>query len=57
MAVRPMKATEDDRFQFRFTFIDTGGDKAFVTHCRPKHLPASSEVTGVFKYLGPSGIP
>jgi hypothetical protein len=52
MGVRSMKATEDDRFQFRFTFIDAGRDKAFVTHYRPKHLPASSEVTGVFKYLG-----
>jgi hypothetical protein len=52
MGVRPMKATEDDRFQFRFTFIDTGRDKAFVTHYRPKHLPASSEVMGTLKYLG-----
>jgi hypothetical protein len=47
-----MKSTEDDRFQFRFTFIDTGRDKAFVTHYRPKHLPVSSEVRGVFGYLG-----
>jgi hypothetical protein len=43
---------EDDRFLFRFTFIDTGHEKAFVTHYRPKHLPLSSELTGVFKYLG-----
>ena len=32
-----MKATEDEQFLFRFTFIDTGGEEAFVTHYRPKH--------------------
>jgi TIR domain len=52
MTIRPMKKTEDERFQFSFTFIDTGQDKAFVTHYRPKHLPMSSELGGVFKYLG-----
>lgn len=50
--VQSMKATEDERFLFRFAFIDTGGAKAFVTHYRPKHLPLSSEMGGVFKYLG-----
>src|SRR5882757_10130297 len=35
MTVEHMKATEDDRFQFRFTFIDTGDEKTFVTHYRP----------------------
>lgn len=47
-----MKQSEDDRFEFRFTFVDTGHDKAFVTHYRPKHLPASPEVLGAFRYLG-----
>jgi hypothetical protein len=47
-----MKAAEDERFRFRFTFIDIGREKAFVTHYRPKHLPISSELSGVFKYLG-----
>lgn len=50
--IESMKAVEDDRFQFRFTFIDTGHDKAFVTHYRPRHLPVSSETRGVFGYLG-----
>lgn len=50
--VKRMKATEDERFLFHFTFIDTGLDKAFVTHYRPKHLPLSSEISGVFRYLG-----
>src|SRR5262249_7166071 len=31
---------------------DIGGEKAFVTHYRPKHLPVSSEISGVFGYLG-----
>jgi hypothetical protein len=52
MKVDRMKLTEDDRFLFCFTFIDTGGDKAFVTHYCPKHLPISSEVSGVLGYLG-----
>ena len=52
LTVKNMKATEDERFQFRFSFIDTGHEKAFVTHYRPKHLPVSSELIGVFKYLG-----
>jgi hypothetical protein len=49
---RPMKATEDDTFLFRFTFIETGGDEGFVTHYRPKHPPLSSELRAVFDYLG-----
>jgi TIR domain len=47
-----MKQTEDDRFFFRFTFIDTGHYKGFVTHYRPKHPPLSSELQSVFRYLG-----
>jgi TIR domain len=50
--VKQMKATEDGRFHFRFTFVDTGSEKAFVTHYRPKHLPLSAEIYGVFKFLG-----
>jgi hypothetical protein len=52
MSVKNMKATEDERFLFRFTFLETGSEKAFVTHYRPKHLPVSSEVDSVFKHLG-----
>jgi TIR domain len=52
MKTQTMKTTEDDKFLFRFTFIDTGHDKAFVTHYRPKHPPLSSELRSVFKYLG-----
>jgi hypothetical protein len=50
--VERMKASQDERFHFQFTFIDTGRQKAFVTHYRPKHLPISSEIGGVFSYLG-----
>jgi hypothetical protein len=52
MKAESMKATEDERFFFRFTFIDTGDEKAFVTHYRPKHSPMSSELRSVFSYLG-----
>jgi hypothetical protein len=52
MKIDTMKKTEDDKFLFRFTFIDTGGGKGFVTHYRPKHPPLSSELRSVFRYLG-----
>jgi hypothetical protein len=52
MNTKAMKKTEDDKFRFHFTFIDTGSDKGFVTHYRPKHPPLSSEMRSVFKYLG-----
>lgn len=51
MTAETMKETEDDRFLFRFSFIDTRGGKAFVTHYRPKHPPLSSELRSVFSYL------
>jgi hypothetical protein len=52
MKTDSMKKTEDDKFLYRFTFIDTGSNKGFVTHYRPKHPPLSSELRSVFKYLG-----
>jgi len=52
MSTRPMKTSEDDKFRYKFTFIDTGRNKGFVTHYRPSHPPLSSEVRGVFSYLG-----
>jgi hypothetical protein len=50
--VDSMKSSEDERFKFRFTFINTGREKGFVTHYRPKHLLVSSEVEGVLQFLG-----
>jgi hypothetical protein len=52
MSTKLMSTSEDDRFRYKFTFIDTGREKGFVTHYRPRHPPLSSEVTSVFKYLG-----
>lgn len=49
---RTMKQTDDENFAFRFTFVETDHGKGFITHYRPKHLPLSSEVSGVFNYLG-----
>jgi hypothetical protein len=47
-----MNASEDDKFRYKFTFIDTGREKGFVTHYRPRHPPLSAEVRSVFTYLG-----
>jgi hypothetical protein len=52
MSTESMTASEDDKFLYNFTFIRTGRDKGFVTHYRPRHPPLSSEVRGVFRYLG-----
>jgi hypothetical protein len=52
MSTKTMNASEDDKFLYKFTFIDTGREKGFVTHYRPRHPPLSSEVRSVFKYLG-----
>ncbi|MGH9428827.1 MAG: hypothetical protein ACRD2L_21280, partial [Terriglobia bacterium] len=52
MKTDTMKKTKDERFMFCFSFIDTGRDKAFVTHYRPKHPPLSTELRSVFGYLG-----
>ena len=52
MSTKPMNASEDDKFRYKFTFIDTGREKGFVTHYRPRHPPLSSEVQSVFRYLG-----
>jgi TIR domain len=49
---KTMKTTEDDNFRYVFTFVNTGGDKGFVTHYIPRHPPLSSEVFAVFAYLG-----
>jgi hypothetical protein len=50
--VTSMKQTEDETFLFRFSFIETDHGKGFVTHYRPKHMPLSSELQSVLRYLG-----
>lgn len=48
-----MKKAEDEVFQFIFTWIKNGErDKGWTIHYRPKHLPLSVEVQGVFHFLG-----
>jgi hypothetical protein len=39
MSTKPMNASEDDKFLYKFTFIDTGREKGFVTHYRPVTRP------------------
>lgn len=50
-SVNRMKQTEDENFYFRFNFVVTDHGKAFVTHYRPKHLPVSSEILSVLRFL------
>ncbi len=50
--VTSLKQTEDESFLFRFSWLDTGHEKGWITHYRPKHPPLSSEMRGVFSFLG-----
>lgn len=52
MSSKLMNTSEDDKFAYKFTFVDTGQEKGFVTHYRPRHPPLSSEVQSVFRYIG-----
>ncbi len=57
LSTKVMNASEDDKFAYKFTFVDTGQEKGFVTHYRPRHPPLSSEVQSVFRYIGLKEIP
>lgn len=57
MSTKLMNASEDDKFAYKFTFVDTGHQKGFVTHYRPRHPPLSSEVQSVFRYIGLKEFP
>jgi hypothetical protein len=48
---KPLKQSEDEIFQYRFTWLESENDKGWVIHYRPKHLPLSSELQSVFKFL------
>ena len=50
-SVNRMKQTEDENFLFRFNFVESDQGKAFVTHYRPKHLPVSTEIDTVLRFL------
>ena len=52
MTVKAMKQSEDEIFQFRFTWLELDSEKGWVIHYNPKHLPLSSELQSVFKFLG-----
>jgi len=51
MKIERMKQSEDETFAYHFTWIDTGSEKGWVTHYRPKHPPLSSEIMSVFQIL------
>jgi len=50
--IESMRKSEDDAFLYRFAWIETAGEKGWVTHYQPKHPPLSSELQGIFTYLG-----
>jgi hypothetical protein len=52
MKIESMKKSEDDAFLYRFTWIEAAHEKGWVTHYHPKHQPLSSELQGLFTYLG-----
>ncbi|HYH00948.1 MAG TPA: TIR domain-containing protein [Terriglobales bacterium] len=47
-----MNSSEDDAFQFAFTWIEGGLNKGWTTHYRPKRSPFSTEVQAAFEVLG-----
>ena len=52
MSVKQMKQSEDEVFQYKFTWLESAQDKGWVVHYRPKHPPLSSELQSVFQFLG-----
>jgi hypothetical protein len=46
-----MKESEDDAFSYVFTWIETGAQKGWTTHYRPKHPPLSPELESAFTFL------
>ena len=48
---KAMKTSEDESFQFAFTWIEGERAKGWTTHVRPKNPPLSSELVGVFEFL------
>ena len=52
MSVKQMKQSEDEAFQYKFTWLESAHDKGWVVHYRPKHPPLSSELHSVFQFLG-----
>lgn len=47
-----MKESEDDSFNYVFTWISGGEDKGWTTHYRAKQQPLSIEVKSAFEYFG-----
>ncbi|MCA1579132.1 MAG: TIR domain-containing protein [Acidobacteria bacterium] len=52
MSVETMKQSEDEVFQFKFSWLVSDRGKGWVIHYRPKHPPLSSELQSVFQFLG-----
>ena len=50
-SIQQLKASEDEIFAYKLTWLDTGHHKGWVFHHRPKHFPLSSELESVFKFF------
>jgi hypothetical protein len=48
---KEMKQSEDDYFFFKMSWIEGGQNKGWTFHYRPKHIPLSEEMSGVFSFL------
>ena len=50
--INRMKESEDEYFQFVFSWIEASGKKGWTTHYRAKHMPLSSEFVSALDFLG-----
>ncbi|MCI0603414.1 TIR domain-containing protein [bacterium] len=57
MTTKFMKQSEDEVFQYKFTWLETGYEKGWVIHYGPKHPPMSSELQSAFQFLGMQHFP
>jgi hypothetical protein len=48
---KAMNQSQDDSFDYRFTWIEGGSDKGWTFHYRPKHVP-SAEIVSLLAFLG-----
>ena len=46
------KELEDDRFLYKLTSLENNSEKSWTIHYSPKQSPLSSELRGIFKFLG-----
>jgi hypothetical protein len=50
--IERMKVAQDDVFHFVFTWIESGNERGWTTHYRPKHAPLSAEMLAAVDFMG-----